>query len=129
MPFVYSTTTCDGTYVEYRPDPDKGRGHSEAIRKVTIKGGHGVATKHLITPKGVVTEVTADEMEWLLKDASFQRHIKAGHITYDNTRIEPEKRAADMAEGDGAAPLTPKDFTESETSTKESRVYKGRPKK
>lgn len=129
MPFVYSTTTCDGTYIEYKPDLNKNQGFSEAIRKVTIKGGHGVATRHLVTPKGVVTEVTQDDLDFLLKNASFQKHMEAGFISYDNSRVEPEKRAADMAQADGSAPLTPADFVESDDGSKSSRIYKGKARK
>ena len=80
---------------------------------------------HLTTPKGAVTEVTDEELEFLLKNKSFQRHMKAGFISYDNTKVEPEKKAADMAEGDNSIPLTPKDFEESENSSAEARIYKG----
>lgn len=129
MPYVYSTGTNDTAYVDHKPDPDKNRGYSEIIRQVIIKGGHGRATKHLVTPKGVVTKVTEDELEFLLKNDSFQRHMKNGFISYENKKVEPEKKAADMAQADGSAPLTPKDFTESENSTPENRIYKGKPKK
>ena len=129
MPYIYSTTTCDGTYVEYKPDVDKTKGVHEVVRKVTIKGGHGVATRHLTTPKGVVTQVSEDELEFLLKNQSFQKHLKDGFVSYDNTKVDPAEKAANMAEGDGAAPLVPADFVETENSTKESKIYKGRPKK
>lgn len=129
MPYVYSTATCAGTYIEYQPDTIKGHGHSIALRKVVINGGNGVATRHLTTPKGAVTEVTDGELEFLLKNKSFQRHMKAGFISYDNTKVEPEKKAADMAEGDNSIPLTPKDFEEGENSSAEARIYKGKSKK
>lgn len=128
MPYVYSTCTCDGTYVEYEPDPEKNKGFSKAIRQVTIKGGHGVNTRHLHTPKGIVTQVTDDELEFLLRNASFQRHMAAGHITVDKDAVDPAKKAAEMAEGDNSAPLTPKDFKnfgEGEGSTAEARIIKG----
>lgn len=129
MPFVYSTATNSGTYVQYAPDTDNSKGHSVPLRKVTIQGGHGVATKNLITPKGVATQVTDDELEFLLNDANFQRHVKAGFMTYDKKKVDPEKRAANMAKGDNSAPLTPADFKEGEHSSLESRIYTGAPKK
>lgn len=132
MPYVYSTATCSGTYVEYKPDNDKGHGHSVPLKQVTINGGHGVATKHLVTPKGVVTKVTDEELEFLLKNQAFQRHMKAGFMSYDNKKVEPEKKAESMnLKGDNSAPLTPADFQEGKHSDPESRmnIYKGKPKK
>lgn len=126
MPYVYSTATCDGSYVEYKPDSSRGHGHSEIIKKVTIKGGHGVATKNFVTPKGVMTKVTDEELEFLLKNKSFQRHVKAGFMAYDKSKVDPEKKAIDMAPGDNSRPLTPKDFEKSENSTVENRLYKGK---
>lgn len=128
MPYVYSTATCAGKYVKYAPDNAKTQGHAKIIKSVTINGGHGVATKALVTPRGVVTEVTEEELEFLLADPAFQRHMKAGFMTYDRTKVDPEKRAAEMAKGDNAAPLTPEDFKEGST-TGESRIYKGKSKK
>lgn len=129
MPYVYSTATCSGTYVEYKKDSSKGHGHSEIARKVTINGGHGVATKSLITPQGVVTEVTRDELDFLLKDANFQRHMKAGFMTYSDTKVDPAKRAESMAEKDGSAPLTPADFKKGENGDEVTKIYKGKSKK
>jgi hypothetical protein len=129
MPYVYSTATGASTYIEYAPDNDKNKGHAVIVRKVTIKGGHGVATKNLITPKGVMTKVTDEELEFLLKDANFQRHMKAGFMNYDKSKVDPEKKATNMAKGDNSAPLTPDDFKEGEHSSAESRIYTGKPKK
>jgi len=128
MPFVYSTATCSGSYVKYAPDNGGNSGHAKVIKSVTINGGHGVANKALITPKGVVTEVTDEELEFLLADSAFQRHMKAGFMSVDNARIDPEKKAVNMAAGDNSAPLTPEDFKEGSGDV-EARMYKGKSKK
>ncbi len=133
MPYVYSTATCAGTYVEYQKSPPisenkSSPGYNRALRKVTINGGHGVATKHLFTPKGVVTQVSDDDLEFLLKNSSFQRHVAAGFLTYDKKKVEPEKKVQNMALKDGSAPLTPEDFEKGENSDDTTKVFKGLPK-
>jgi hypothetical protein len=133
MPYVYSTATCSGTYVEYQKTPPisenkSSPGYNKAIRKIVINGGHGVATKHLFTPKGVVTQVSDDDLEFLLKNASFQRHVAAGFLTYDKKKVDPEKKIVNMAAEDGSAPLTPKDFEKGENGDETTKVFKGLPK-
>ena len=129
MPYVYSTATSAITYVEYEPDIEKKSGHSKIVRKVTINGGHGVATKNLITPKGIMTKITDDDFEWLVQQPSFQNHMKRGFMSYDKNKIDPEKKAANMAKGDQSAPLTPNDFEKGGYSDENSRIYTGAPKK
>ena len=133
MPFVYSTCANSGTYCEYEPSTadNKNRGHHVARKKVTIRGGHGVAQQQkgagfggIYTPMGVATEVSDEDLEFLLQNKSFQRHVASGHITYDKKKIEPEKKVQNMAEKDGSAPLTPKDFTEGEYSSDQAKIYK-----
>lgn len=133
MPYVYSTSANNGTYCDYGPgnSDDKNRGHHVARKKVTIRGGHGVAAQQkgagyggIHTPMGVMTEVNDEDMEFLLQNKSFQRHIAAGFITYDKKKVDPAKRAQDMAPKDGGAPVTPKDFEESENSSPDARIYK-----
>lgn len=129
MPYVYSTATNATAYVEYKPDLDKNSGFAEVGKKVIIHGGHGVATKQFVTPKGVATKVSQEDLDFLLKNKSFQNHMKAGFITYDKSKVDTEKRAANMTKADGASPLTPDDFKESEYSTQSARIYMGTPKK
>lgn len=133
--YVYSTATCSGTYVEY----EKNSSNELSIKKkwpngqpmqVTIQGGHGVAqassSSHIFTPKGVVTQVTDDEMEWLLTNPAFKRHMDRGFISYDKKRVDPEKKAKDMAQKDGCAPITPSDYIKSENSSNDTPIYKAK---
>jgi len=116
-------------YVEYEPSPPTAN-HAEIKRKVLINGGHGVAnSKTLVTPKGIVTKVTDDEMEFLLKNEAFQRHVKNGFLSYDKNKADPEKKAANMMKGDRSAPLTPNDFKTGEHSDEDARIYTGKPMK
>ncbi len=131
--YVYSTATCSGTYVEYETGTSarkdigvpKKRPDGTPI-KITINGGHGVANKHFVTPKGVVTIVSDADMDILLQNDSFVRHMKAGFITYDKKHVDPAKKAESMARRDGSAPLTPADFSEGENSTKDTPLYKAK---
>lgn len=112
MPYVYSTFTNPVAYVEYEEpsEASKIRGYNIIVKKVVIKGGHGLATKQLVTPRGVVTQVNESDMDFLLQNKLFQQHVKAEFIAYDKKRIDPEKKAKNMADKDGSAPLTPEDF-------------------
>ena len=122
MPFyVYSTATNSGTYVEYENNASNElaipkKWPDGTSMKVTIKGGHGLADKHFVTPKGVVTKVTDSEMEMLLRNPAFKRHMDRGFMTYDKKNIEPWKKAANMAQKDGSAPLTPADYVAGKSS-------------
>ena len=129
MPYVYSTATNSGTYVEY----ENNSSHDISIpkrftngkpMKVTIKGGHGLANKHFVTPQGVVTTVTDEEMEMLLRNKSFLRHVHLGFISCDKKKVAPEKKAVNMNQKDGSAPLTPADYVETENSERGNRIYK-----
>jgi hypothetical protein len=134
MYYVYSTATCGCDYVQYQDNGSKDLG---VIKKrpngkpwvVSINGGHGVATKHMWTPKGVVTQVSDEDMEFLLSTPSFNRHMKAGFLTYDKKNVAPEKKAAMMEDGDGSKPLTPADFIPGENGGDDTKTYrtKGKP--
>jgi hypothetical protein len=131
MQYVYSTATCSTVYAQYEP-PISGKdndgssdGFNKIVKKVTIQGGNGVATKHLFTPFGVMTPVSDDEMEFLLKDKNFQRHVKNGFISYDKKKVDPEKKAKNMKDKDGSFPLTPKDFEKGQNDSDDLRIYKG----
>lgn len=127
--YIYSTGTCGGDYVVYEDNNSKDLGvikkdaNGKQLR-VSINGGHGLANKHMVTPKGVVTIVSDAEFELLKNNRSFQRHVAAGFISYDKKQVDPSKKAENMALKDSSAPLTPKDFDEGENSTPETKVYK-----
>jgi hypothetical protein len=127
--YVYSTATNSIIYAEY----EKNASSDIAIfkkwpdgkpMKVVIHGGHGVANKHFLTPKGVVTQIQDHEMEYLLTNEAFIRHMDKGFMTYDKKKVDPAKKVKDMEDKDGSAPITPSDFIESENSTSTNKVYK-----
>ena len=102
--YVYSTATCDNVIaVGYDAS-------GRPAKRILLKGGHGVANKHFITPQGVVTEVSDDDADILRNHPTFQRMMKAGFYVMEGKRIEPEKVAASMKGRDGSAPLVPQDY-------------------
>ena len=130
--YVYSTATCSGAYVEYHPMSD-GASHAVVRKKVVINGGHGVAQQNgtmmgaIYTPRGVVTQVSDEDLEFLERNPAFRRHVDRGFLVVDSKKVDPEKKAANMAQADGSAPITPKDFEKSEHSTPNTPIYKAKP--
>jgi len=122
--YVYSTMSCDKSYVKYR----RGGGDLPlAERKVLIKGGAGVADKRVFTPLGVVTKITEEQMEICKADVAFKRHQDRGFILVKEKEYDPEVVAADMSSRDGSSPLVPEDFEDS--SAKPSDYEEPAPKK
>jgi hypothetical protein len=110
--YVYSTITNPTAYIEYA----KNSSHDLPVilKKVIINGGHLVSNKHFVTPLGVVTVVSDEDMEMLNNNSAFIRHKERGFITVYKKNIDPEKAARNMAEKDGSSPKTPKDFEPAE---------------
>lgn len=107
--YVYSTHSTDLEYVEYSKPADANV-LPTVVRRVRIKGGAGVADKRLVTPGGVVTEVSDEDLAFLHTNAEFLKHMKAGFVTVEGTRFDPDHVGADMRHGDGSQPLTPESF-------------------
>jgi len=105
--YVFSTLTNATKYVDYE---NGGADLKHEKRSVMIHGGTGIATKHLITPMGVMTPISAEDYDWLKDDFHFKEHIKKGFIKVEKKAYEPEKVASDMKTGDGSAPITPSDY-------------------
>lgn len=110
MPYIISTLPNSQKYTEYRPARPKDY-TKEIARSVLVNGGSGVANiKTLLTPLGVVTKVTDDELEFLQRNRCFKEHVAKGFIKIQKTTVNPEKVAADMVTRDKSSPLVPGDF-------------------
>lgn len=107
MYYVFSTLTADNIYAQYR---DTGNGIVEVDQKVFIKGGHGIANKHFVTPKGVVTNIEDEDYDLLKNNPVFQLHVKKGFIKVEKKAADVEEVADDMEVKDKSAPLTDDDF-------------------
>lgn len=107
MPYVYSTASNDTTFTRFEAH---GNDMPKIVKRVLIKGGTNVATKRLITPLGVRTEVSNDDLAFLHTRQNFLRMVKAGFMKVDESKLDPEVPAADMNTRDDSAPRVPQDF-------------------
>lgn len=107
---IYSTLSCPQLYQNWKeggadlPVPD-----GEAVR---IEGGANVASKNLVTPKGVVTTITEEQLGYLMANRHFLQHVENGFIAVDDgAQKDADQVAAEqLKEKDSSAPLTEKDF-------------------
>lgn len=108
MPFVYSTLANSNRYVQFR----KGGGDLPVPvdEGVLIVGGAGVQTRNLLTPRGVATQVTDEQLAYLMDVPLFNLHVQNGFITTEAGREDAEAVAANMSADDPSRPLEPGDF-------------------
>jgi hypothetical protein len=110
MPLIFSTMTGSVTYTDWKLSPG---GLSIAGREVTIKGGANVADRRtILTPRGIGTQVSEEDYEFLKTDPTFIMHEKNGFITVDAVADirDADLAAAGMAGRDDSAPDTPNDY-------------------
>lgn len=111
--YIYSTLSTDQIYAQYAKSDNNDLPIVE--KKVHIHGGANVVDKkQLVTPRGVVTHVSDEDLALLESNQQFQRHKKNGFIVVDSRKVDPEVRAADMVSRDDSAPMTPEDYDEDE---------------
>lgn len=111
--YIYSTLTATNEYRGYTDNKDvKGVKWS-----VEIKGGANVASKNLVTPYGVLTIVTDEELVLLQSNTSFKNHVDRGFITVEKKEAKTETVAKNMKNKDTSAPLTPDDFAPNSVET------------
>lgn len=108
MAFIYSTLSCPQRYTKFVPGAEGGIPREEG--SVLIHGGANVADRAIITPRGVVTEVSDEELALLKENKLFNTHCENGFITIETKKVDVEKVTPDMEARDGSAPLTPGDF-------------------
>jgi hypothetical protein len=106
--YIYSTMTDSVNYTFY--EQNENRDVNTIIKQILIKGGANLPDKHFITPLGVVTSVSDDDLEWLESNPVFQQHKKAGFITIHKKKVDIEKVVCNMTHRDEASPLTPEDY-------------------
>lgn len=100
--FVFSTLAADQNYTVWL----KGGGDLPVQGdSVLIKGGTGVMDDRLITPLGVCTQITTDELALIEQDEGFKLHKANGFIVVQQVEADPEKVAADMETNDKGAQL------------------------
>lgn len=120
--FVVSTLSAPQLYQNWKvgaadlPIPD-----GAAVR---IEGGANVASKNLVTPRGVVTKVTEEQYAYLLANRHFQDHVAKGFIEVMEAPVDGDTAAASLESKDKSAPLTPDDFPETGSGPKPAKKGK-----
>ncbi|ENU3061690.1 hypothetical protein MLT67_12195 [Escherichia coli] len=105
--YIYSTLTGSQAYQVYQ----KGGGDLPiAERAILVAGGANLADKNFITPKGVVTTVSDEDLALLEQNPVFQLHKSNGFIVVEAKPAPVEKVVSDMEARDESAPLTENDF-------------------
>lgn len=99
MAYVFSTLTAPVAFTAWQDGTQ--------LKSVTIAGGAGVSTKHFITPRGVSTQVSDEDLDHLEKDSSFAELVKNGFLTVEKKDANADKVASDMNSRDKSAPATP----------------------
>ena len=104
--YVFSTLASDVAYTNHA----QGGGDLPIdLPPVVIKGGAGVANERIVTPRGVATEVTEEQVEYLRQNEIFKLHEKNGFVMVSDTYGDPDTVAADMTGRDNSAPIVPQD--------------------
>ena len=104
--YIYSTLTNDQQYVNYKTDVS---GVPKPESSILIRGGANLMTKTFVTPRGAVTEVTAEQLAELKRNEVFNLHCANGYITISEAKADAEVVAADMTGRDESAPIVEQD--------------------
>jgi hypothetical protein len=122
MPSIFSTLSAGVDYTGYKKT-DSESGAREVEQVVSIKGGAGVASAldvlagKPLTPAGVKTEVSEDELKFLKEHPVFKEQLAAGFLKIvENKHEKAEKVAKDMNKDDTSAPLQEKRFRQNSKS-------------
>ena len=112
--YVFSTLASDVAYTNHA----QGGGDLPIdLPPVVIKGGAGVANERIVTPRGVATEVTEEQVEYLRANQVFQLHEKNGFVMVSESYADPDDVAADMTGRDNSAPIVPQDGIAADAAT------------
>lgn len=103
MPYVYSTASNSAKYCAYDTSQPAGA-PALLIKEVLIQGGANIGAKGLQTPLGVATHVSDEDLEFLMNNPAFKRHVAKGHLIVSSNKKDANKVAADMTPTDNSAP-------------------------
>ena len=77
------------------------------IKTIRINGGANIADKNFITPQGVTTFISDEDLEILVKHPIFQLHVNNGFVKVVQSSND---KGEDLEQADQSAPLTPKTY-------------------
>lgn len=127
MPYVYSTASAGINYTEYRKVT---KDLNQPVKKVYIAGGSNVIQKNLVTPLGVATQVSDDDLNFLMSHLSFKKHMEKGFMKVENIKKDPEKVVASgMKLADKSAQKTHETLDEGAKIQEPVKGKRGRKKK
>ena len=110
MPYVISSLSRDNTFAVY----EKKSGNVLVIKKsILIKGGAHVADKKtLVTPNGVPTEVSKEDLEILKENYAFKKFLERGFmkIMESGSKFKAQDESEKMTEKDASAQITKEDY-------------------
>lgn len=107
MAYITSRMAGGVDYAFYKKGPN---GINVVTETISINGGADVIDKRtLITPDGVVTSVTDEELEKLKTHPLFKIHLQNGGITIKDTEKSANK-AGEELEKDKSSQITPEDY-------------------
>jgi len=113
MNYVYSTASNDRAHIEWI----QGAEGSVPIRgkSVVIHGKANIADKNFHTPEGVVTEVSDEDLAFLMTHRQFLTAIERGFYSVQKRESAVAKVVKDMTKKDKSAPKTHEDFKNAST--------------
>ena len=106
--YVFSTLTANQKYPTWAKVP--GRDIPIMQGYVLIHGGANLPSKVLVTPRGVLTEITDEQYGRLKESPGFKQHLENGFLSVEAKPHDIDKVVSDLEEKDTSAPMTPKDF-------------------
>ena len=114
MNYIHSTASQTMVYPVYAAGKQN---QARILKEIRIKGTANVADPAtLVTPQGVVTEVSDEDLALLKKNPHFQRHVEKGFIKFcdkanlDNSDMEKKDNSSQLRDEDYASgndPRTP----------------------
>lgn len=112
--FVVSKLSSDVKYTTWKTIKDSNNSiKNRSVKEILIKGGCGVVnSKTLITPdgRGVFTEISNEEKEFLINNPVFKKQMERGFVSIVDT--EKSNIGEKMQIEDTSAQLTEEDFAE-----------------
>lgn len=109
--FITSRLASGVDYAFYEKGPN---GINQVKKIISINGGSDVINKKtLLTPTGVVTELTKADLDELKEHPVFIQHLEEGYITINDNEKAADK-AGEKLEKDKSSQLTPEDYEKGE---------------
>lgn len=119
--YVYSNLSNNQNYTTWvKPMKGQEGAPNRKEKSVLINGQANVVNKStMITPQGVLTIVSEEDMAVLEACPMFKRHLDAKFISVQDKEFKSNDVAKDLKKKDKSAPLTPADLKERGVDAKE----------